>query len=170
MDVFKEQLVKRKPKAIDAVRRGAILLLALFIILIILVTQILVPFLPLIFFAMAFGIMILFRRMNIEFEYILTNADLDIDIIYGKSRRKRIFEGNVKDMEAFRPYTSNEFDHSFNAAQASLDLSSGVNHEGSYSFLYSYKGKRLKITFEPNSDMLDGIRPHLKRGTYKLER
>ena len=35
----------------------------------------------------------LFKRMNIEFEYVYFNGDLDIDKIMGQEKRKRVLPG-----------------------------------------------------------------------------
>ena len=41
----------------------------------------------------------LFRRLDLEYEYLYVNGDLDIDKIMGKQKRKRVFSMNVNDLE-----------------------------------------------------------------------
>lgn len=46
----------------------------------------------------------LLGNFNIEYEYILTNNDLDIDKVIGKRKRKRMISLDVSTAEAFAPY------------------------------------------------------------------
>lgn len=167
-DIFIEQLVKRKPTLTDSLRKASYIVTMICIVFAFVVfLPFLLGILPLLIFAMFFLVLLLFRRHNIEYEYILTNSELDIDVIYGKSKRKRVFEGNIKNFEAFRPHGSSKFEHGFRQAQVKLDFSSGdVVH--THSFLCTYNGKKYNITFEPNSEILVAMRIFLKRGTYVL--
>ena len=168
-DVFKEQLVKRRPNIKTAMAKVGIVLAAIFLILIVALApvEILNLFFPILMAAIIFGAYILFRRFNIEYEYVLTNNELDIDIIYGKSRRKRIFTSSVRDFEAFRQTGSTEMEHSFSGANVKADYSGGFGgDDAQYEFVSAYKGKKMRIIFEPNQDLLSSIIPHLKRGTY----
>ena len=165
-DVFKEQLVKRRPDAKATMTKAALILAALFLMGLVLVLLGANPFTFMLWFAILFGVYFVFRRLNIEYEYVLTNNELDIDIIYGKSRRRRIFTANVRDFEAFRQAGGSEMEHSFSSAQARVDYSSGVGGGDKYELLVNHKGKKMRIIFEPNEDLLSSIIPFLKRGTY----
>lgn len=46
-------------------------------------------------------------NLRIEYEYIITNGDLDIDVIINKSRRKRIASVQCKDIEKIQKYSFN---------------------------------------------------------------
>ena len=166
-DVFKEQLVKRRPSTKIIMAKVGLVAAAIFLMVLITFIEALSLFFPILWAVIIFAVFILFRRLNVEYEYILTNNELDIDAIYGKSRRKRIFSTSVRDFEAFRQVGSTEMQHSFAAATAKEDYSSGAGGEAAqYEFLVAYKGKKMRIIFEPNEDLLSSIIPHLKRGTY----
>ena len=168
-DVFKEQLIKRRSDTKTVFAKVGLVLAALFLMTLAMMIPTLNFFWPVFFVAIVFGTYFMFRRFNIEYEYVLTNNELDIDIIYGKSRRKRIFSANVRDFEAFRRIGSAEMEHSFSSANAKADYSSGPGGGTTYEFLVAYKGKKMRIIFEPNEDLLSSMIPYLKRGTYPAE-
>jgi hypothetical protein len=166
-DVFKEQLVKRRPDIKNTMAKAGLVSAAIFLMMIVALVEVLSFAFPILFIAIIFVTYILFRRFNIEYEYVLTNNELDIDIIYGESRRKRIFSASVRGFEAFRKAGSTEMEQSFSGANMKADYSSGPSGTAAkYEFVAAHKGKRMHIVFEPNEDLLSSIIPHLKRGTY----
>ena len=44
------------------------------------------------------------KKLNVEYEYIFTNGDLDIDKITGREDRKRRYSVKCSEMEFFEPY------------------------------------------------------------------
>ena len=54
-----------------------------------------IPFVELVFLVMIGVDIYLFRSMDIEYEYLYINGNLDVDKIMSKSRRKKVFEMNV---------------------------------------------------------------------------
>ena len=167
-DVFKEQLVKRRPDIKTAMAKAGLVSVAIFLMALVIFFEALVVFAPILWAVTIFVTYYLMRRQNIEYEYVLTNHELDIDIIYGKSKRKRLISTSARDFEAFRPAGSTEMEHGFTAAAARLDYSGGPAIDGinQYEFLIMHNGKKTRISFEPNADLLAAIIPHLKRGTY----
>lgn len=160
-DVFKEQLIKRKTTTTDRLIKFA----AVFgVVLIFLFSMLLVPMLaPVITIAAAFGVYVLTGKLNKEYEYTFTNGELDIDVIYNKSSRKRVFTGEVKDFEIMAHVDDQNNKNSLTAASERLDYSSGVPSDRSYAFLTNYNSKRVAIVIEPNDDMLDTIARVLTR-------
>ena len=166
-DVFKEQLIKLRPNIKTSMAKAGLVAAAIFLMAAVMLFEALSVIFPVLWAVIVFVTYLLFRRLNIEYEYMLTNNELDIDAIYGKSRRKRMFSASVRDFEGFRPVGSTEMEHSFSGAAAKADYSSGPSgNNAQYEFLAAHKGKRMCIIFEPNDDLLSSIIPHLKRGTY----
>ena len=160
-DVFKEQLIKRNPTAKDKSAKFGIIA---GVVLIFLIVMALIPGFGLLIVAVAgFGAYILIGRFNKEYEYIYTNGELDIDVIYNKSSRKRVFTGNVKDFEIMAHVDDPSHKNSFASANERLDYSSGTPSERSYIFLTNYKSKRVAIIVEPNDEMLEVIAKALTR-------
>ena len=50
----------------------------------------------------------MFRNLNVEYEYVFVNGDLDIDKIMNKARRKRMFSVDADQMELLAPVGSVE--------------------------------------------------------------
>ena len=106
MDTFVEQIVKIK---LDGKAKGLIvaifavdfLLLAGLILLAILIHPILVPIILLV---VGFGTFKMVSMLSVEFEYIITNGDLDIDKITAKANRKRMCTIKLNKVEKYGKY------------------------------------------------------------------
>jgi len=154
-DVFKEQLVKRKPTLKDTAIKGCLVAV---VILIFLISFLFLAGFAIIVTAIAgFGAAFLMSYLNVEYEYIFTNGELDIDAVYNRSRRKRLFSGNVKDFDIMAHIDDKVREGDFSGAQETKDYSSGVPGPDSYAFLAVIKGKRTKVIIEPNEKMLKAI-------------
>lgn len=105
MDTFFEQIVKVKLSAKDWLlylaiwAAGGILALFCFVYL-----QGIALFLTaaIIYFAFKFS-----SKVFVEYEYIFTNGDLDVDKIVAKASRKRMVTINCKAVEKYGKYTKN---------------------------------------------------------------
>jgi hypothetical protein len=153
-EVFKEQLVKRASNSKDTAKRIGIIVLAVLILFICTIIPVIQSFLMFIVVGVAFGAFFLMSLLNVEYEYAFTNGELDIDIIYNRSRRKRAFSGIVKDFEVMAHVDDKAYAGDFHNVTEIKDFSSGVVNVNTYAFLSTYKGKRLKIIIEPNDMML----------------
>ena len=154
-EVFKEQLVKKQPsQKTKLIKAGVIFLL---IIIFFLIFPYAGQFTPIIMLALGFGAYYLFGTFNVEYEYIFTNGELDIDCIYSKSRRKRQFTGVVRDFEIIAHVEDRNHTHAFDSATETKDYSSGIVKDNTYAFLTSYKGKKLKIIIEPDEVMVQAF-------------
>ena len=161
VDVFNEQLVKQKPSPKDLIFK---VLIVVAVLVIFLVSMAVIPGFGVIITAVAgFGAYILLGRLKREYEYIFTNGELDIDVIYNKATRKRVYNGYVKDFEIMAHAEDDSHKSAFAAANETKDYSTGVLSERSYTFLTVYKGKRVAITIEPNDEMLAAITKVLTR-------
>lgn len=103
MDVFFEQIIKKKMTAKDWALYlaiwGAAGLLTL-LCFIILQGMSFLPIVAVLFFAWKLS-----GKLFVEYEYIFTNGDLDIDKITAKSSRKRIVAVNCTSAERFGRFT-----------------------------------------------------------------
>lgn len=150
-DFYTEQLVKQKTTGATIVKKAALIVAIVIGVFIMLLNPILVviPAL-LIWFAIY-----LFQRMDLEFEYLYFNGDLDIDKIMGKQARKRVFSTNIKDMEVVAPTGSVELQQYRNLK--ALDFSSKQENAKTYEMVTSHKGQKVKVVFEPNETILKGM-------------
>ncbi|MCL2704453.1 MAG: hypothetical protein FWE91_12760 [Defluviitaleaceae bacterium] len=165
-DVFKEQLVKRMPTRKDALIKFGIISGCLLIAVIALA---LIPgFLPIIVGVMGFVLFYVFGMMKKEFEYIITNGELDIDCIYGKARRRRKFSCDVRQALILAHAGNRDAEHELKAAEVVMDLGSGAVNENTWHLLAAQGGKRIKVIFEPNEMMFNAIKSYISpRKIYK---
>jgi len=167
-DVFKEQIVKRKENTKDRMKRIG-LVLAVIVIFFVAISTI-PAFAPIITLAAAFGAYFLMGFLKVEYEYVFTNGELDIDIIYNRSRRKRLFTSHVNQFEIMAHVEDMTYAGSFSNAQEVHNYSSGVNGPDTYAFLVNKGGKQQKIIIEPNEKMIKAIGGSISRTKLHLKR
>lgn len=110
MDTFFEQIVKVKRTGKDIAAVFGICLLAVILLavdfLFIIPNQMFMAIGMLGVFGILWGAYKLINRSSVEYEYIFTNGDLDIDKIIAKSTRKRIVSVNCTKVERYGKYTA----------------------------------------------------------------
>ena len=151
-DYYTEQLVKQKTKMTSILAKAGLLAATV------------LSFAAVLFFPMAVIVPVLmivldvflFKRMDLEFEYLYVNGDLDIDKIMAKQKRKKVFETNVKNMEVLAPSGSIEL-QPFQKVKT-YDFSSGKEESKTYELVTTKKGQTVKIIFEPNQTILEGMK------------
>ncbi|MCL2083967.1 MAG: hypothetical protein FWH06_01755, partial [Oscillospiraceae bacterium] len=127
---------------------------------------VLIIYVPMLIFAFAGGLYLLFllyRHLNVEFEYILTNGEMDIDRITGKSRRKRLLTVDCRALEVCAPIESIA---QYENAQYTkrLDVSSGQNDAPRHFMVAPAKGGgRMLVIFEPDDRILSAMRTYNRR-------
>lgn len=96
------------------------------------------------------------RSVNLEYEYLYVNGDLDVDKIMAKTKRKRVFTCNMRDLEILAPAGSAEL-MSFQNVKPK-DYSSNIPGHKKYEMILITAGEKHRIIFEPNQTILDGVR------------
>ncbi|MDR0294292.1 MAG: DUF6106 family protein [Oscillospiraceae bacterium] len=164
-DVFVEHLVTRRPTVKTMLQKCLLSLAA--------VVTALLPFIlaglfgidltmlaPVTFVGAFWGMILLFRRMNLEFEYIVTNGEMDVDKIMGRRTRKRLLTVDCRIFDILAPYKPeyrNEYESKTIVNR--VDVSSHVNAPGRWFAVYHAKdGRRTLLVFEPSERMLDAFR------------
>jgi len=160
-DVFKEQLVKKLPSMRTRILR--FLVIAAAVVITISALMAIPQFGVIVAFAVCFGAYYLMSFFNIEYEYVFTNGDLDIDIIYSKARRKRLLTTHLNKADIMCHVEDTMKIGELSGAEVTLDYSSGVVNEYTYAFLTMHNNKRTKIIIEPNEKMLKAISGVLTR-------
>ncbi len=147
-----EQLVKRCNTAATAVKKTGLILAT--------VVSVLLGFVhPMLVWVTAIMVVVdivLFKRMNVEFEYVYFNGDLDIDKIVDMQSRRRAFSTNIKEMEVIAPTGSVEL-HPYQRTKT-LDYSTQNPEDKTYEMVTLYKGETVKVIFNPNEKILNGMK------------
>lgn len=158
-DVYNEQMVKKEKTNADtliavALWTGAVVLSLIAIIFIPMVGPLLAVF-------VLWGAHYLSSKLKKEYEYTFTNGDLDIDVIYNKSKRKHLITIDCKKILGF--------DHIKNKAQGVagidkvMDCTSGKEVDNIYGITYDIEHKKTRILIEPNEAILKGIKTYTPR-------
>lgn len=148
-DFYTEQLVKRKSKAgwkLTLVALTAVLFLIAYFV----VAYAIIPATIMIVVDV-----VVFKRTNIEYEYLYVNGDLDIDKIYAKESRKNMFEANMNDLEVLAPVGHPELKRYENLK--GKKFISEFKDRKVYEMIINEKGNHYKVIFEPNEKIIEGI-------------
>lgn len=150
-EMYKEQLVKRRKDKKDVTIKFVMSFATVLSVCIFFFHPIgiIIPI------ALAVADVIVFRRMDIEFEYIYTSGDLDIDKIIHKEKRKRVLSVNVNDMEIMAPKGASEL-ASYKDAQV-CDFTTHTPGAKVYEMVVLVDGTKKKILFEPEQEIVEGI-------------
>lgn len=114
MDVFVEQLVRRRITAKDMFLSiiYVVLAIALFFFLVFLMPVMFgeITSLPgaILGLAVIYGAYYIISNMSIEYEYIVTNGEIDVDKVIAKRKRKRLVTANARTFEVFGVYNASE--------------------------------------------------------------
>jgi len=158
-----ELLVPRLPKASDRILQ---VLLIIIIAALAVGTLIFGPILFLI--AIVIGVvsyLFIFPRFHVEYEYTLLNHDLDIDIIYNRSKRKPVISFNLKEAEIIAPAKSHRLDSYRN--MKTLDYSAQDPKNTAYAVIISMNQDLNRILIQPDDTMLEHMQSFLPRTFYK---
>lgn len=151
-DYYTEQLVKKKTSGKDIMIKS--LLVAVTVMSFLIVP--LIPFLLIVPVLLIVLDYFMFRRLDLEYEYLYVNGDLDIDKIMGKQKRKRIFSMNISELELLAPMGAGELNQYRNAKV--LDFSSQMPNARCYVMVIAKNGQQTKVIFEPEQVILEGMR------------
>lgn len=159
-DIFMEKIVARRKTSKDYLKIFGLLLAALILLILISMFGGYVGFLlPLLLVGLGYGLYMLLTSMNIEYEYIVTNGDLDIDQIIARRKRKRIFSCKAKEVELMAKVGSDEWrDAQKQPNRKLLDCSAVINAENNWFILAEYKSQRYIVVFAPDERMLKSMK------------
>jgi len=151
-EFYTEHLIKQKPTAKTMAMKALYIVLCVLAVL----AMFVIPFGYIITVIVIFVVATFFKRLNLEFEYLFINGDLDIDKIMGQERRKRVFSTNVKEIEIMAPISYAELKPYENLKK--LDCSSATDNKNVFGLVASYKGEKLFVIFEPNETIINGMK------------
>lgn len=109
-----------------------------------------------------YGAYWLFQRMNCEYEYIYTNGEVDIDVIYGRASRKRLLTVKARQIELMAKYSDGFEAYRKNPKTGNfLDVSDG-NKKDAYYVVLNGSAKYKLILFSPSTKLVDALKPYLR--------
>ncbi len=100
------------------------------------------------------GAIFLFPKLNIEYEYVFVDGQIDFDRILGKARRKTMLRIDMEQVDIIAPQGSHSLDGFTHAQLVNRDFSSGDKNVKPYVIIASVDNKKYQIMFEPSEKML----------------
>ncbi|NLN46217.1 MAG: hypothetical protein GX153_06590 [Clostridiaceae bacterium] len=169
-DIFMERIVHRKKDASYYIKMVSLILTAVLVMITLVWLLLAIPtisfLVPITLAATLYGVWWAITSMDVEFEYIVTNGEIDIDTIVHRRKRKRLFSGRSKDFEIMGRLDSDEFREA--AARLPqerkagrikvVDCSAVPGADSSWFFIANYKSARLMVVFDPDSRMLASLK------------
>lgn len=119
--------------------------------------------------AVWYGAYLLITMQNIEYEYILTNSELDIDKIMSKKGRKPIVSLDFKDIAICAAVDDNEHNSDYKNIKADkvYDAVGDASRGGIYfADRLGEKGERVRVLFQPTNKMLTSAKRYNPRNIF----
>lgn len=168
MDIFVEQIVKKAPNGKDTAKKVFIVLCTCLLTAVLAFVMMFMPVFSgvalLLLFGVLYGSYYLITGIDVEYEYIVTNGEMDIDKIIAKRKRSRLITGKVSSFEAFGKYAdAPDIDSSVTIVSAVGTSLSGADTEEWYAdFTHASAGK-VRLIFSAEDKVIEAIRPFLPR-------
>lgn len=154
-DAYYEQLVARKSRPADmAIRIGIIALLAVILVFSMSMLGFLGIFITVILAFLAYYFV--FPKLNVEYEYILLNHDMQVDAIYSKAKRKKLMTFDIQQAEIIAPKGSARLNSAH--PDKTIDYSSGDANAKVFAVMIPLEQKNTCILIEPDETMLKHIK------------
>ena len=157
MDSFVEQLVKKQKSPGQVLAMVGTVLLALFLLILsVLFISVAGPFAAFVIVGVFYGAWYLLTAQNIEYEYCVTNGDIDIDRIVAQRKRHRIVSVSAKKIESAGRYIHEKW------AGRPMDrtvIAAPSEHEDNlYYFTYhSKKRGHTLVVFQPDERVKESL-------------
>lgn len=168
MDAFIEKLVKRQKTSKDTLFSIGVVIAALIIVFGV------IPLIPIvrnlwIFFLFLFAYLAyyLIRSRNIEFEYSLTNSELDVDKIIDQKKRKHVISVDCRDFEVMARINSDKFTQDIKTIKNRIEAVSSMSSPDVYFAVFEDKGLKTVLFFEPNEKMIEVIARYIPRKLFR---
>lgn len=167
MDIFVERIVERKKNIFDYMIIFSIFFGSLFVALLILLLLDINALSAMLLAALGYLVYYLISLRKIEYEYALTNGEIDIDKIIAQRKRKRIFSANCRDFEVFGKLDSEKYTDEVKSIPQKIKAVTSMASEDVHFFVANYKGNKTLVFFEPDERMLNSLKPYISKRTVR---
>lgn len=175
MDNFHEEIVVKKNRTLDSLLHGllSVIMVLLALIAAFSLSSIMagfsVPTLIMIAVSGGLAFLIFIKKdvLRTEYEYTITNGELDFARVLGNSKRKALGTMNIKNVEALGYVSSRNFNRY--ASMPGIVKSNWFLNRGAnlFYFYYNKDGKKRLIVIEPSEQLAQMIKSHAAYGAYQ---
>lgn len=150
-DQYTELLVKKQPSAQDSIKKYGLILLT---VVALAGGLFLNPLLLIAGVALGVACYFLLPRLDLEYEYLFVNGEMDVDKVMAKAKRKRAKSFSIREAEIVAPVSSHRLD-SFNNMRnlKTLDYSSGNPSAHRLAVIVRDEKDIFKIILEPDEKL-----------------
>lgn len=106
---------------------------------------------------------VFYRKLDVEYEYIFCDGQIDFDRITAGRKRKTMKKIDFDQVEICAPLNSHALDNYKNQDFKEIDFASHAANVTTYAVIVRDQGNMSKILFEPNEKMLECIRAKAPR-------
>ncbi len=165
MDRFSEQLVEKYSDGKDKLTRALIIIGEIVLLGLLALICFVIPTVLMVCVAAAMGSFFLFKILMEntmhEYEYIVTNDDLDIDKIIGRKKRKRLITVSLRTTEEIGVYDGSEL-----RSDVTVMAHDNTGEDLWYLIANTEKYGRVALLFNPNKktviNIVGGLEPKLR--------
>ncbi len=161
MDSFMEYMIAQKQTAKTIFKKigiyfGALLLTLVSFFVMLMFPSMLIGFAPMVIVLIFYIAYRINTSFDVEYEYILTNGELDVDKITNKKRRKRLVTIHCKSFTAFAKVGDKEFLSEENGEFSKvIDASAKSSSLIDYYAVFYKNGQKIKLIFNPTQKMIE---------------
>ncbi len=163
--MYIEHIVSRKSDAMTALKKAGLGLAAAVLTFAVFVVQSISFLTPAVFVLSIWAANKFIRLQNIEYEYIVTNGELDVDKIMGRSKRKRLVTADARNFEVFAPMEPEyEKQYTSQSIKKTYDAAASKNSQNRYFAIFNDKtGLRSLLVLEYDARIIDALKPYVPR-------
>ena len=161
--IAEKQTAKTVFKKIGIYFAALILTLVSFLVML-MFPSVLIGFAPMVIVLIFYIAYRINTSFDVEYEYILTNGELDVDKITNKKRRKRLLTIHCKSFTAFAKVGDKEFLSEENGEFSKvIDASAKSSSFEDYYAIFHKNGQKIKLIFNPTQKMIESFKIYAPR-------
>ncbi len=161
MDIYAEQLVSKNTGSdVTLKKAGVIAVMVILVVGLVVFLSWLFPINVALGILVCYGGFYIMSGLGVEYEYLVTNKDLDIDKIMGKRKRKRLISIDISTIEKF-----GKLENAEDVPDGTTLVLAGSN-AGEDDYFADFKHSSLgnvRLVFTPNEKILNSINASLPR-------
>lgn len=162
-DTYSELLVKKEQTAKEKIIK--VLVIAAIVVAVLAGTMI--PLFLVVAVALGVAAYFLLPNLDLEFEYLYVNGELDIDRIASRAKRKRVKSLDLSKMEIMAPLKSHRLDYqNHNTNMKVYDYSSGNPEHKIYAMIIPDEKEVCKVLLEPDNELIKNIEKSCPRKVF----
>ncbi len=172
-DIFLEKIVTHKKGLPEFFIRFMIIVTTITVVVAINILALIAapelsPFTAMISFGLIYIAYRLFISTNVEYEYSLTNDELNIERITAKRKRKQVFYASCKSFDRVAPISDPEYIHKLESSTAIHDYSSSASRDDTWYIALNYQGRNRILLFDLDDRFIEVFRRYNPRNVAAL--